>query len=411
MAGPELITGFSPDDPLNDRRLQRAAAATLALLTAARIFPQTAAPIARYGFGVVLSDTGAVTGLTALSVTNALPQPFGFVPPEVYGLEPDFYLTPGLAKVLPEFIPGVSEFNAKNQPGPSAPPPFSAEEQAEVKRVLEVFGTERLQDFQRQARSGRTQFGIRNTELFAQAIQFELMMRTAQEDAANAQIEARRKVQTVNDDVYNAIYAALVQRNNDERLAAAVALRFGSYLVPGSPQLRALATAANVAAGYGPNNPAPQSPPVVYDALVAALTALSAKQLQSANVGLFVLERIGTLNPVVSATASAARLATTNQQLGALAVPFGGSVPFAGAGAPARPGRLPGGFVELPALPGVIGAPGAPPVLPGYHQGVPPDPNPPADPNGGFPSGPKKPRPTPAGPTFDDLYTALVHDP
>lgn len=91
----------------------KALAAILALLTAARAVPRAAAPIARYGFGVELGLLGEVIGANPLAGTNLLPQPFGFVPPQVYGLPPNYYIPADINP--PGFFPGAEEELAERE--------------------------------------------------------------------------------------------------------------------------------------------------------------------------------------------------------------------------------------------------------------------------------------------------------
>lgn len=138
-----------------------AAAALLAAGIAARVAPQTAAPIARYGLGIELGPTGSPVGLSPLAVGYLAPQPFGFVPASVYGLEKDFYLTPGIAKSLPDFLPGVSEARAKAIPPAGV---TTAEVEAEDRRKAAVAGNPYQQfgpappDYQRYGGASPDQF-------------------------------------------------------------------------------------------------------------------------------------------------------------------------------------------------------------------------------------------------------------
>lgn len=114
-----LISVSGLTDP-NQFTEQKKVAAALALAAlAARVSPTLARPVARYGLGVELGAAGEVIGVTPLVGTNLLPQPLGFAPPSVFGLEPDFYLPSGAYRVLPDIVPGVAAQRAK-APRPSS---------------------------------------------------------------------------------------------------------------------------------------------------------------------------------------------------------------------------------------------------------------------------------------------------
>lgn len=108
------VSGLADPDQFVEQK--RIAAALFAAALAARVSPTIARPVAKYGLGVELNAAGEVVGFGPLAATNVAPQPLGIVPPQVYGLEPDFYLPSGAYKVLPDFVPGVAHQRAKNPP-------------------------------------------------------------------------------------------------------------------------------------------------------------------------------------------------------------------------------------------------------------------------------------------------------
>lgn len=115
MAGP--VQPLLPDFPSleeQERRLKQGLG-IVGLIVAARVAPQTTAPVLRFGFGIVIApETGALKGATPLALTNLLPFPFGFAEAKDYGLSPNYYLPPGTSgKYLPDFVPGIKEQRAE----------------------------------------------------------------------------------------------------------------------------------------------------------------------------------------------------------------------------------------------------------------------------------------------------------
>lgn len=199
MADFTLLPLF-PLEEKHNQEVLKVAGIIAALGIAARVAPATARPIAKYGIGVELGVAGEIVGLTPLSATNLLPQPFGFVPARVYGLEPNFYLTPGLAKDLPTFIPGVPEQRAvDNAPKPQTPAAhLNTVDQQKVEAALANFGSEKLAEFLAQYKAGANPFQLTNPAAGAGVIEAELASREAQRVANNAQLKANLEVKTVN---------------------------------------------------------------------------------------------------------------------------------------------------------------------------------------------------------------------
>lgn len=75
--------------------------------------PVVSRPIGKF-FGFTIGSTGEITGVTPIVVTNAAPQPVGFVPARRYGLAPNYYLPADTGRYLPSFIPGVPEQRAED---------------------------------------------------------------------------------------------------------------------------------------------------------------------------------------------------------------------------------------------------------------------------------------------------------
>lgn len=176
MAGP--IQPLLPNLPTIEQQKEnlKTGLAIAGLLTIARAFPQTAAPIARYGFGVRLGAAGQVIGFNPLAVTNLLPFPFGFGRAKDFGQKPNYYLPPGSGKYLPDFIPGAeeqTEEDRKAKQGTSnvADYPSSFEIYRQANRTLDQQLAE-LKELQKRLADSPNFFGKPDPAAVQKAIEF-----------------------------------------------------------------------------------------------------------------------------------------------------------------------------------------------------------------------------------------------
>jgi hypothetical protein len=98
---------FGPQVDLEDPGTKSAAALGLVIIVG-RVAPGLAGRAARLLSGTTMTAEGAVE-IGPLFILNALPQPFGFVPAERFGLPPNYYLPPGSSQFVPPFAPGAKE--------------------------------------------------------------------------------------------------------------------------------------------------------------------------------------------------------------------------------------------------------------------------------------------------------------
>lgn len=111
MANGASLPLFGPQVDIESKNA-KALAALAGLVAVARVSPGAAGRGLSALLGVAPATATAGASVTPLFITNALPQPLGFVPPENYGLAPNFYLPGTLGAGLPNWFPGAAEQTA-----------------------------------------------------------------------------------------------------------------------------------------------------------------------------------------------------------------------------------------------------------------------------------------------------------